>query len=287
MVAALTALLVAAGGLTASAYIKQPQMRILLQAPNQVRCDRLATINAKVIDNKTGKPIWGQIVRWGLVVKQSGKDRVLSTSTKTTRQGLTQTKVSFGPKAGARKVRASVAGSTPVVTVRCFGGLPVTAAVPPAGFVDVPSGALLAPPTMPETTAAMEALPATAIRVERLGIDIPLVEGDGYDVPEGVAAHHPGTAWPGDGSNTYLYAHAREGLFLELWDVATGDLVEVDMADGTVANYRVSEIHPVVEWDALEYLDPTDTEVLTLQTCLTYADTAPRFVVIAERLPQA
>ncbi len=120
------------------------------------------------------------------------------------------------------------------------------------------------------------------MRLDRLGIDLDLVEGDGYSVPDGAAAHYPGTAWPGEGSNTYLYAHAREGHFLELWGVRTGDLVQLDLADGGVADYRVTEIHPVVPWDALEYLAPTSGERLTLQTCLTYDDTAPRFIVIAE-----
>ena len=59
------------------------------------------------------------------------------------------------------------------------------------------------------------------------------------------------------------------------------------MADGGTASYRVARIEPVVEWDAIEYLAPTDQEILTLQTCLTYADTAPRYVVIAERVPNA
>ena len=48
-------------------------------------------------------------------------------------------------------------------------------------------------------------------------------------MPEGAAAHYPGTAWPGEGSNTYVYAHAREGHFLELWQVRTGDVVDVDL----------------------------------------------------------
>ena len=65
----------------------------------------------------------------------------------------------------------------------------------------------------------------------------------------------------------------------------TGDLVEMDMVDGTSADYRVTEIHPVVEWDALEYLAPTDTGSHPQHACLTYAETAPRFVVIAERIP--
>ncbi len=111
---------------------------------------------------------------------------------------------------------------------------------------------------------------------------MPLVEGDGVTVPDGAAAHYPGTAWPGEGSNTYLYAHARAGHFLELWQVRTGDLLELDLADGGEATYRVTHIEPLAEWDALQYLAPTRTERLTLQTCLTYDDTAPRFIVIAE-----
>jgi sortase A len=146
---------------------------------------------------------------------------------------------------------------------------------------------ILSPAAVVAASDPADPLPATAIRVERLGIDLPLVEGDGSSVPEGAAAHYPGTAWPGEGSNTYVYAHAREGHFLELWQVRTGDVVEVDMADGAVAEYRVTDIMPLVRWDALEMLEPTDEEILTLQTCLTYAATAPRFVVIAERVAHA
>jgi sortase A len=123
--------------------------------------------------------------------------------------------------------------------------------------------------------------PAHRLRIERLGIDAPIIQGDGIDVPLTAAAHYPGTAWPGSGSNIYLYAHAREGLFRELWRVRTGDAVELDLAGGGTATYQVAEILPLVEWDALQYLDPTPTEQVTLQTCLGYETTSPRFVVIA------
>jgi LPXTG-site transpeptidase (sortase) family protein len=116
---------------------------------------------------------------------------------------------------------------------------------------------------------------------------LPVIEGDGVTVPEGSASHYPGTAWPGDGSNVYVYAHARAQNFLELWQVRTGDTVAVEMSDGSVMRYRVSEIHPVVKWDDLAYLAPTSSEQLTLQTSLSYADTAPRFVVIAEPIAGA
>jgi LPXTG-site transpeptidase (sortase) family protein len=278
------ATLTVGSSLAAVAYIGQSQVQVLLSGPSgAVRCDRTATITAKVVGAKDGKPVRNQLVKWSLGQTQSGRDRLSARSGLTNRSGTTSVRLSFGPVAGARSVKATASKASPSITVRCAGGLPATAPLPPPGFTEQPSGALLVPPTTPEASFG-EASPATAIRLDRLGIDVPLVEGDGVTVPEGAAAHYPGTAWPGQGSNTYLYAHAREGRFLELWGVRTGDLIEMDMADGSVAGYRVTEIHPIVKWDALEYLDPTSTERLTLQTCLTYADTAPRFIVIAEPL---
>lgn len=267
--------------LTASAYIDQTNLQIILSGPSgTVKCNRSATISAKVVGTKNGKPVRNQLVRWSLSGSQSSGDGISSGSTVTDRRGRTSIRVSFGPVAGARRVTASASNVSPSVTVRCAGGLPRTAPVPPDGFVDEPSGALLRPPTVLEPAPTV--LPMSRVRVDRLGIDVGVVEGDGVSVPHEAAAHYPGTAWPGQGSNSYLYAHARDGHFRELWQVRTGDLVEVDMADGSVAEYEVTEIHPVVEWDALEYLGPTDGERLTLQTCLTYDDTAPRFIVIAE-----
>jgi len=281
----LAGLLVLAGILPAAGYIEQRESQVLLSAPNVVKCNRSAKITAKVVKTKNGKPIPGQIVQWSLARSQSSGDRLSAASSITNKKGKTSVKLTFGPVAGPRVVRVSIAGSSPTITVRCAGGLPKTSAVPPAGYVEQPPAMLLAPP--PVDASASTILPATAIRMDRLGMDLPLVEGDGYRIADDAVNHYDGTAWPGQGSNTFLYAHAREGLFLGLWQVRRGDRVDVDMTDGSVVTYEVSEIHPVVPWDALEYLAPTDSEVLTLQTCLTYDDTAPRFVVIAERVTDA
>jgi LPXTG-site transpeptidase (sortase) family protein len=285
LIAAVAAVALTVGtALTAVGYIEQSQIQVLLSGPSgAVRCDRAATITAKVVSTKTGKPVRNQLVRWSLGGAQSSADGLTAGSTVTNKSGTTRVKLVFGPVAGARKVVASASKVNPGITVRCAGGLPATAPIPPADYAAQSSGVLLAPPTNPEASFGQPA-PATAVRLDRLGIDVALVEGDGVSVPDDAAAHYPGTAWPGEGSNTFIYGHAREGHFLELWGVRTGDLIEVDMADGTVADYQVTEIHPVVAWDALEYLHPTSTEQLTLQTCLTYDDTAPRFIVIAEPL---
>jgi len=141
----------------------------------------------------------------------------------------------------------------------------------------------------PSPSASASAKPpgivATRILISRLGIDLRIVEGDGLDAPIGKAAHYPGTAWPGGGSNTYIYAHARVGMFLSLWDAQVGDKVVLTLRDGTKRTYVVSKVLPKVHWDDTSYLDPTPAEQLTLQTSTSYYATAPRFVVIAVPQP--
>ncbi len=147
---------------------------------------------------------------------------------------------------------------------------------------DSSAGAPAATPGFSSSPASGEpGIPANRVTVPSLGIDLPVVEGDGVDAPMDLAAHYPGTSWPGGGSNIYLYAHARKSMFQNLWNAQLGDLVYVDLVDGSQRVYQVSKIEPDIAWDDLSVLDPTPTEQLTLQTCTGTHDTDPRFLVIA------
>jgi LPXTG-site transpeptidase (sortase) family protein len=160
----------------------------------------------------------------------------------------------------------------PLVTVA-----PAATATPTAPASD--AGSLDISPSPSGTVGS--AVRASRIQIARLGIDLAIVEGDGIDAPIGKAAHYPGSAWPGGGSNIYIYGHARVGMFITLWQVRLGDTVTLQLVDGTTRTYVVTEILPKVPFDAVQYLQPTKTEQLTLQTSTSYYSTAPRFVVIA------
>lgn len=73
--------------------------------------------------------------------------------------------------------------------------------------------------------------PGYRIQIPCLGIDLAILEGDvardtvALQTPEDYAFHLPGTAIPGSGANAYLYAHARSGMFISLWDARAGDVV--------------------------------------------------------------
>ena len=180
------------------------------------------------------------------------------------------------PTPGTGLNRSPASSDLPLVTVA-----PATTRAPTAS----PPGASSVAASPSPTPTPEPGIRANRIQITRLGIDLAIVEGDGVDAPIGKAAHYPGSAWPGDGSNIYIYAHARVGMFLTLWQVRIGDKVELGLVDGTSRTYVVTKILPKVPYNAVTYLEPTKTEQLTLQTSTSYYDTAPRFVVIAVPAP--
>ncbi len=129
------------------------------------------------------------------------------------------------------------------------------------------------------------------IQIQRLGIDLPIAEGDVtrdidlQKTPEGFAFHLPGTSIPGLGGNTYLYAHARTGMFLSLWNARPGDQVVISTPDLRALRYVISEVHPRVPPGDVSWVQPTDRERLTLQTSTGPKPTDPRFIVIAVPAP--
>ena len=160
----------------------------------------------------------------------------------------------------------------PAAAVASEGSTTSTSAPPP------PAG----PTSSSPATSPLPVGESVATRIRIRALDRPADRrGRWIEAPLDSAAHYPGTAWPGSGSNIYIYAHARDGLFIKLWDAKEGDEVILDTVDGRTATYIVDEVRPRTPWNALEILEPTEREQLTLQTSTSYTATAPRFVVIA------
>lgn len=170
-------------------------------------------------------------------------------------------------------------------------------AAPPAieqvapSMLELPEDRLLRAP-MPDMAPAPGTLIAgTRIRIPRLGIELPVELGDSArDVslqvtPTAAAYLLPGSAVPGTRGNAYVYAHAREGLFLALWQTRLGDEIVISAPATPPLRYVVTEIHPRVDPGDLRYITPTEDERLTLQTSTGPWTLSPRFVVVARPLP--
>ena len=197
---------------------------------------------------------------------------------------------------GKRALPVAAGGAIILTGILLIAGLGTQAPAAPATPTPLAVASIFVAPTASASstvTASPTRDPATPIppgyrvAIPRLGIDLAIAEGDvGRDIdqqktPEGFAFHLPGTSIPGLGSNTYLYAHARTGMFLALWNVQVGDRVLITTPDRGVVTYLITEVHPRIPPDDVSGVQPTASERLTLQTSTGPNPSDPRFVAVA------
>jgi sortase A len=123
--------------------------------------------------------------------------------------------------------------------------------------------------------------PEAILRIPRIGLEVPVLEGvDDLTMNRG-AGHIPGTALPGQPGNVGIAGH-RDGFFRGLKDIAPGDTIDVERAAAT-DHYAVQKIDIVAPSDTSD-LKSTTASTLTLVTCYPFhfVGSAPqRFVVRA------
>jgi len=123
---------------------------------------------------------------------------------------------------------------------------------------------------------------ASRIVIPAIGVDVPVVEGDGWEELKMGAGHHMGSANPGERGNMVISGHddVYGEIFRGLEDLSIGDQVTVFAGD-TPYRYMVVAKR-VVEPTEVGLLKPTPNATLTLITCYPYLIDTHRLVVIAE-----
>ena len=123
--------------------------------------------------------------------------------------------------------------------------------------------------------------PLAVLRIPRLGLEVPVLEGtDDLILNRGVG-HISGTSAPGDDGNIGIAGH-RDGFFRVLKDIAAGDRIELILPKGT-QEYVVDQI-VLVKPEDVSVLQPRTVPSLTLVTCYPfyYIGSAPqRYIVQA------
>lgn len=147
--------------------------------------------------------------------------------------------------------------------------------------------------TLPPLASASAASPtptidpnrvATRVRIAALDIDMPVVKGpSGYPLCD-VAMYLKELRQPGQGGATYLFGHAREGMFLPLLETPErkqlGMVVEVWTSDDYRFLYEIVDVRRD-QRDLLDALGATSEE-LWLQTSEGPRGTPGKTQVIAE-----
>jgi sortase A len=125
--------------------------------------------------------------------------------------------------------------------------------------------------------------PLAVLRIARVGIEAPVLQGtDDWTLNRGVG-HIEDTAAPDGDGNVGIAGH-RDGFFRALKDITQGDAIELETKAG-VAHYRVERTW-IVDPDDVTVLDPTPSPSITLVTCYPFyfVGSAPqRFIVRAVR----
>lgn len=126
--------------------------------------------------------------------------------------------------------------------------------------------------------------PIAILRITRLGLQAPVLQGtDEVALNRGVG-HIAGTVAPGEFGNIGIAGH-RDGFFRVLKDVVVGDTIEVDLHD-RIDFYRVTKMF-IVDPKDVSVLRSQSIPSLTLVTCYPFffLGSAPnRFIVQATQV---
>jgi LPXTG-site transpeptidase (sortase) family protein len=127
-------------------------------------------------------------------------------------------------------------------------------------------------------------IPPNKILIPKIGIDITVKPArviNGYwEVFKDTAGFGLGSAYPDEVGNQVIFAHARDGLFINLKEVSLGDLIYI-FTDNSWYTYKVIEIKEVYP-DKTDVINPTKSSILTLYTCSGFQD-SKRLIVTAEK----
>lgn len=155
-----------------------------------------------------------------------------------------------------------------------------------------------------QTTIVDESAFPVAVRIEDIGLEAPVLsvgvdDQNDFDVPQAdTVGWYKYSATPGSVGTTVLAAHVdyggKPGAFFNLEDLTIGEVLEVEMADGSVLDYRVtgSTLYDKTELPAAELFRSDGAPTLQLITCGGTFDTENRsyngnLVVTAEPIDLA
>jgi sortase (surface protein transpeptidase) len=134
---------------------------------------------------------------------------------------------------------------------------------------------------------------ATRVAVPSLGINLPVIRGPSGYPPCKVAMYSADVAQPREPGITFIFAHARIGMFLPLltrWKIdhgasMIGHTIEVWTSDSVLVYYRITRFR--VTSDVMAGVTSLSTERLWLQTSTGPNTSYPKLIVEAVRYKTA
>lgn len=120
------------------------------------------------------------------------------------------------------------------------------------------------------------------LTIDRIGANLPIVDGTSEDDLKKGVGHYDGTAYPLDDDQIVLSGH-RDTVFRRMGEVEIGDIMTVRMPYGDF-DYEIINTK-IVSADDRTIIVPHDEEILTVTTCypFRYIGNAPdRYIIDAK-----
>lgn len=151
----------------------------------------------------------------------------------------------------------------------------------------LPDGQAAMPAPSPAFAAEAASLPIAVLRIDRVGVEVPVYSDlSELNLSRG-AGWIGGTAAPNTGGNMAVAAH-RDRYFRPLKDIVVGDILELESLSG-YGEFRVSRI-AIVDPDDVSALDDTTLPTVTLVTCYPFyfiGNAPQRYIVQATAVEQS
>ncbi|HSV86358.1 MAG TPA: sortase, partial [Levilinea sp.] len=128
---------------------------------------------------------------------------------------------------------------------------------------------------------------AVRIQIPAIGVDAPVVQGDGWEQLKKGVGQHIGTPNPGENGNIVLSAHndVFGEIFRDLDQLSEGDKV-ILYSNQRSYTYIVHKSQ-IVEPTRVEVMAPTIEPVVTLISCYPYRVNTQRIVITAHLEPES
>lgn len=125
-----------------------------------------------------------------------------------------------------------------------------------------------------------------SLEIPSLNLVLPIkqtiIRGGEWEVFDEGISHLATSGYPGQKNNTIFYAHNTYDRLGRLDEVANKSIIRVKTKGGTIAIYEIYE-KKIVSPNDIDYLTKFDGEILTIYTCIGFAD-SKRLVAKAKRI---
>ena len=122
------------------------------------------------------------------------------------------------------------------------------------------------------------------VKIESIGVDLPLFYGDSLDILKNGIGHSPISYFPGEGGSILCMGHNFKGMLRDFSELNIGDIINVSTEYGEF-NYRIYDMRILNETDVDQAPIQKEKEIFMIYTCYPFNNIGyayQRYMVYAE-----